>query len=440
MMGQRGQGRCVAAALMAGIAVMAAAAAGQAQSPDHSDNSGGGDDGALTIPVVAGLEAMLAERPHARDEAWRTLSQPRLPLRSLDPDNPGHALVTFAWRGDAQTTSVRLDSVINAPRARQPVTDYIADFTLPMTRMEGADIWTLTLSVPRDVEAVYSFLVEREGRVQRWSDPANPARLGGRDGESLLRLDRAPRADIHRPLAFDETITAQRLTVDSAALGRQVQLDLFRLPDAPDDAPVLILYDAFLWGERARASDMLARLATRGDIPPTHLVLIDQLDPASANHAYADQAAFIADELLPALQAEAGLAPRRETTLLAGASRRGLSASLTALARPDTIGGVISLSGSFYWAPDGAAPEWARRQLVPAPDEAPRFHLAAGRLETIVTSTNQGHVMLETNRAMAQALTEHGYPVELAVYPGGHDIAGWRSALADGLLGLLGEE
>ncbi len=435
MIGQRGQGRRVAvgprAQVLAGIALLAATAAASAQSTD-------GDDDRLAIPAVAALEAMLAERPHARDEAWRTLSQPRLPLRSIDPDKPGHALVTFAWRGDAQTTSVRFDSVINAPRARQPVTDYVADFTLPMTRMDGADIWTLTLSVPRDVEAVYSFLVERDGRVERWSDPANPARMGGQDGESLLRLDRAPRADIHRPLAFDETIPAQRLTVDSAALGRPVRLDLFRAPGAPDDAPLLILYDAFLWGERARASDMLARLATRGDIPPTHLVLIDQLDPASADHAYRDQAAFIADELLPALQAEAGLTPRRETTLLAGASRRGLSASLTALARPDRIGGVISLSGSFYWAPDGEAPEWASRQLPAAPDDAPRFHLAAGRLETVRTRTNQDHVMLETNRSMAQALTEYGYPVELAVYPGGHDIAGWRSALAVGLEALLG--
>lgn len=437
MIGQRGQDRWGAtdlrAAMLAGLVVLVGMAAGPARSQD-------GDDGPLTVPAVAALEAMLAERPHARDEAWRTLSQPRLPLRSLDPDNPGHALVTFAWRGDAQTGSVRLDSVINAPMARQPVTDYVADFTLPLTRMDGADIWTLTLSVPRDVEAVYSFLVEREGRVQRWSDPANPARLGGQDGESLLRLDRAPRADIHRPLAFDETLPAQRLTVNSAALGRQVQLDLFRATGAPDNAPLLILYDAFLWGERAKASDMLARLATRGDIPPTHLVLIDQLDPASANHAYADQAAFIADEVLPALQAEAGLTPRRETTLLAGASRRGLSASLTALARPEQIGGVISLSGSFYWAPDGEAPEWARRQLTPAPDNAPRFHLAAGRLETVRTSTNQGHVMLETNRSMAQALTEHGYPAELAIYPGGHDIAGWRNALADGLVALLGPD
>ncbi|WP_291843289.1 alpha/beta hydrolase-fold protein [Maricaulis sp.] len=390
-------------------------------------------------PLVAGIETMLDERPHARDEAWRTLSQPSLPRRAPDPDDPDRALVTFAWRGDPDTRGVRLDSVVNADQARQPVTDYVADFTLPLQRIDGADIWTLTLSLPRDIEAVYSFLVEDGSGVRRWSDPANPARLGGADGESLLRLDRAPPTAIHRPLAFDAVIEARRLEIDSDALGRRVGTQIYRAPGAPDDAPLLILYDAFLWGERAPASDLLARLAERGTIPPTHLVLVDQLDAASADHAYADQAVFVAEELLPALAREAGLSPQRRTTLLAGASRRGLSASLTALARPDRIGGVISLSGSFYWAPPGETPEWAARQLGDAPGEAPRFHLAAGRLETVATSTNQGHVMLDANLAMVEALTARGYPAELAVYPGGHDIAGWRNALADGLVALLGE-
>lgn len=414
--------------------VLAASVAGPAlgQAMDAED--------VLRAPAVRALEAMLRERPHARDEAWRSLSDPRLPRMAPDPQDPDRALVTFAWRGGPTTQAVRLDSVINVDRASQPVTDYRADFTLPMRRMDGADIWTLTLSVPRDVQAVYSFLVSDAGGEQRWSDPANPVRLGGRDGESLLRLDRAPRADIHRPLAFDAAVSPLRLHVASEALRREVSVTVYRAPGAAPDAPLLILYDAFLWGQRAPVSDLLARLAEAGEIPATHLVLIDQLDPVSASRAYTDQAVFIADDLLPALRAEAGLAPRRDTTLLAGASRRGLSASLTALSRPDLIGGVIALSGSFYWAPEGEAPEWAARELSPAPVPAPVFHLAAGRLETVVTATNRGHVMLDTNRAMARALDAHGYEAELVVYPGGHDIAGWRNALADGLVALLGSD
>ena len=101
---------------------------------------------------------------------------------------------------------------------------------------------------------------------------------------------------------------------------------------------------------------------------------------------------------------------------------------------------MISLSGSFYWAPEGEAAEWLGRDLRPAGPRAPRFYLAAGQLEYVETSTNGGHVMLDVNRRFGTALTAAGYEAELAIFPGGHDIAGWRHALADGLVALLGED
>ena len=48
--------------------------------------------------------------------------------------------------------------------------------------------------------------------------------------------------------------------------------------------------------------------------------------------------------------------------------------------------------------------------------------------------------MLDANRRFGTALTAAGYEAELAIFPGGHDIAGWRHALADGLVALLGED
>ena len=200
---------------------------------------------------------------------------------------------------------------------------------------------------------------------------------------------------------------------------------------------MLILYDAFNWGGRAPAWEIVHNLAESGDIPPMHVVLIDQLDPGSDESLYADQSAFIVDELLPFLRAEYGWQLSRRDVVLGGASRRGLSAAITGLSRPAAIGAVLSLSGSFYWAPPGEAPEWLARQLAEAPGEAPRFLLAAGSLEHVVTSTNQGHVMLETNRNMAGALNAAGYQTGLHIYPGGHDIAAWRLALADSLQTLF---
>jgi enterochelin esterase family protein len=393
---------------------------------------------AQTPAAIARAEAALAERPHAVDEVWRTLSAGGLPLVEPHPDDSRLARVTFAMKTRPDVQAVRLDSVVNVSRARQPVTDYVEDFTLPLQRIGGAPVWWIGLDVPRDVEAVYSFLVLEDGVWQRRSDPENPRHLRGGGAEAILRLDRAaPQAPV-RPWPRRLQRRPDTLALDSDPLGRTVMLQLYRSPEAAADAPVLVLYDAFLWGVRAPAWEIAANLARAGDIPPIHVVLIDQLDPESAAHRYDDQARFLADELLPRLRAE-GVETSPQRVILAGASRRGLAVSRAALTRPEAFGGVISLSGSFYWAPEDETAEWLGRTLGEAPAGAPRFHLAAGSLEHVVTTTNGGHVMLDTNRRFAAALHAAGYDADLSVFAGGHDIAAWRHALADGLVALLGE-
>ncbi|WP_138511732.1 alpha/beta hydrolase-fold protein [Maricaulis alexandrii] len=389
-------------------------------------------------PALQAAQARLAVQPQAVELVWNGLSAGPLPIIEPVDDDPGRARVTFIYRSAPDAHGVRLDSVIAAPLARQPVTDYRRDFTLPMQRLPGTPIWWIQLEVQTDTEAVYSFL---EGRGERWirqSDPHNPRRLRGASAESVLRLERAPdMAPIRPVLSWSDAMEAEILSSD--ALGRDVSLHIQSAPDAGDCAPVLVLYDAFLWGERAPARDTLHNLARDGQIPPTHLVLIDQLDPASAARAYADQVDFLARELRPWLEAS-GLAGPDCPVILGGASRRGLVASLAALEHPDLFSGVISLSGSYYWSPDGEAPEWLARRIPAIDAPGPRFFLAAGRLEYVETSTNGGHVMLDTNHLFAAALEAQGYAVTRHLYAGGHDVAGWRHALAAGLVDLLGED
>ncbi|WP_203294769.1 alpha/beta hydrolase-fold protein [Maricaulis parjimensis] len=400
-----------------------------------------GLSGLASAQLPAAIQAAqdrLAVQPQAVELVWNELSAQALPIITPHPQDDSLARVTFVYRSAPDVEQVRLDSVVAAPLARQPVTDYRRDFTLPLQRLTGTPIWWIRIDVPRDVEAVYSFETLRAGRWERVPDPENPRHLRGRSGESVLRLDRAPDQAAVRPVLSwpDE---AEHRVLQSTALSRSVQLRVQRSHGAAACAPVLVLYDAFLWGDRAPARDIVFNLVRAGRIPPTHLVLIDQLDTASAGRAYADQVDFLADELVPWMRSE-GLSAENCPVILAGASRRGLVSGLAALERPDVFTGAIALSGSFYWAPDGEAPEWLGRQIAAAPASAPRFHLAAGRLEYVVTSTNGGHVMLETNRNLAAVLAAHGYPVTLREFPGGHDVAGWRHALAEGLADLLGPE
>jgi enterochelin esterase family protein len=388
---------------------------------------------------IAAAARTLAERPHAVEEVWREISAAPLPIVEPHARNAALSRVTFAIKTRPDTPEVRLDSVVAAPAAREPVADYVRDFTLPMQRIGESGIWWLSLDVPREVEAAYSFLVREADGWHRWSDPNNPRHLRGAAAEAVLRLDRAPDLSPVRPWPERRRIAPDSLALQSEALSRRVALQLHRTPGAGARSPLVVIYDAFLWGVRAPAWEIAANLAADGRVPPVNIVLVDQLDPESALRRYDDQVRFLADELIPFLR-ENGLSPGAQDIVLAGASRRGLAVARAALERPQAFGGVISLSGSFYWSPEGEAAEWLARTVPPAGGRTPRFHLAAGRLEYVETTTNGGHVMLDTNRRFRDALVAAGYDAGLHIFPGGHDIAGWRHALAEGLVALLGPE
>ena len=148
--------------------------------------------------AVAAAIAMLDERPHAGEEAWRGLSARSLPLIEPHPGDDALARVTFIFKTAPSVSGVRLDSVIAAPYARQPVTDYVDDFTLPLQRIGETGIWWTTLDVPREIEAVYSFLVFDGERWQRRSDPHNPRHLRGSGAAASLAV--APPARAGSPL------------------------------------------------------------------------------------------------------------------------------------------------------------------------------------------------------------------------------------------------
>lgn len=381
------------------------------------------------LDPLAAAEAELSLRPHAGDEVWRALIAGGAPIIRPDPELADHVQAIFLYRSDPEVDEVRLDSVLNAVEVEGRVSDYVRDFTLPMRRVGETQIWARALSLPQGSEAAYSFLVRRGDTVHRFSDSVNPRRLRGADAESVFIA--APQ-NVHpatRPVPWSARLQPAHFAADSEALARPVFLELYSLPGASSVSPVLVIYDSFLWGVRAPAVEIVQNLVQSGDLPPMHVVLIDQLDEVSARSLYQDQLEFLSAELPRAL-AERGMLGDR---ILAGASRRGLVAAMAGLAQPEGVRAVISLSGSFYWSPEGELPEWLARRVPVAGETSPLFILAAGSLEYVETSTNQGHVMLGTNSNMVRTLAEQGHDVVHFTYRGGHDVVGWRTGLAMGL-------
>ncbi|MNV95642.1 Enterochelin esterase [compost metagenome] len=107
---------------------------------------------------------------------------------------------------------------------------------------------------------------------------------------------------------------------------------------------------------------------------------------------------------------------------------------------PKLFGNVLSLSGSFWWSPEGTPADKAEhvaQAIATRENLGLRFFLAPGLFETRGMRDVGG--ILETNRHLRDVLVAKGYDVMLREYAGGHDYFVWRGAISDGLVALFGK-
>ncbi|MGE3525456.1 MAG: alpha/beta hydrolase [Gemmatimonadales bacterium] len=201
---------------------------------------------------------------------------------------------------------------------------------------------------------------------------------------------------------------------------------------------VLIAISPGTFLERIPTPDILQYLIRTGEVRPTLLVVVPEPDRSDERTRYAGITAFLADTVLPAIRARYAVSPGPEDVVVTGTSRRGLMAAVAAVNRPDAIGAVLSLSGSFYWAPPGEGRyEWLSARVAREPRKPLRWFVASGSLETVVTPGNHGHYMVGTNRHLNDVLTAKGYTHFYEEFAGVHHEANWEDALATGLRLLL---
>ncbi|MFT4151328.1 MAG: enterochelin esterase [Paracoccaceae bacterium] len=394
-------------------------------------------------PRIAGLAAGLAQG-ETTDRFWSQVAAEGTPM--IEPAANGEVLMTFLWRGAAR--NVRL---FGAPSNDH---EWLA-------RLGESDVWFKTFRVPASTRLSYQLApdipdIPGDARARRAAilataqmDPLNhhpwPADAADRfDMQATVTLPAAP-PQPGTPPAADADPVLEHFDFASATLGNSRSITLSRPRDMDPADPRIVL--AFIFdGERA-AGDLgvpaiLDTLTRQGLLPPVVAVLIPSIDSKTrsrelpGNDAFADA---LADELLPQVVARTGIRHDASRTVLAGASYGGLAAATVAMRRPDAFGNVLSMSGSFWWAPEGidtdgtpfVAAELARQDPLPL-----RFFLSAGSFET----GRQGTAgILETSRILRDILRLKAYPVTWREYSGGHDWLVWRGALADGLIAFFGQ-
>ena len=375
---------------------------------------------------------------------WDAVHQSGAPLIQAVPGANGFSLVTFLWQGNDQTRNV-------------VIFDGVAGFDAKdqMLHLEGSDVWYKTYRVRNDARFAYNLspndslqpfdqvkgdeaMRDRLGMLK--IDPLNPHRcpttFGAYGAESsYVALPDAPHIVWNLPAAESRKGKVTEAAIHSEYLKGEKKLWIYTpagFRKHGDRYPLLVVFDGdrnVMW-----VPEILDVLIAQGRIPPVVAVMTDESVPSErrnelpCNPQFAD---FLAEELVPWTRRTYYATTKAERSIVAGSSFGGLASVFAGLKHPEAFSNVISLSGSFWWKPDGEQEgEWLTRLVNSSPKRPLRFYLEVGLMESYP-------VQVETNRHMRDALTAKGYPVGYLEYDGGHSFLNWSDGVENGLKYLI---
>jgi len=359
----------------------------------------------------------------------------KIPLVETIPENDQLRLVTFLWRGGAETRDLNLRVAASAP----PGLDQ-----KPFSRLAETDVWFLTARLPVALRFTYTFMGNM-GKKRGTADPLNPLKFGG---WSFVELQGAPPQPWIRIQPNVPKGSLKQEKVSSAILKEERAVSVYT-PAGYDQHGgtygVLILFDGEAYRDLIPTPTILDNLMASQKIHPLVALLVDSGETRDRDlQCSAPFADFLAKELLPWARQRYRFSAEPKQTIVGGSSYGGLSAAYCALRHPEVFGAVLSQSGSFGYYPgwdsdndrtDSSPFGWLIRQFVTIRKLPIRFYLEAGLFETAHTGS-----ILSENRRMRDVLEAKGYTLVYSEFTGGHDYLNWRGSLADGLVALAGRE
>lgn len=368
------------------------------------------------------------------DAFWQARQEEGTPL--VENVDATHKRVTFLWRG-ARGNVFILGS---------PAGDHD-----PLFRLGQSDVWFRSYIVPSDTLMQYKLapdvpIVAGNAREQRrailvtaQADPLNP------QASPALKADRWNRFSLLNltasryctPAATGRAIhggSLIRYQVESKKLGNTREIAVYRPRTGLPARWSLFVFDGKTYQDRYHLANVFDGLISRHSLPAINVIFIDSLDnerrqkelPPNVN--FAD---FMAAELVPWLKNQ-GISTAASKTILSGSSYGGLASSWVALRYPHVFGNVLSLSGSYWWAPPGEEASWLTREFSQSPTLPIRFWLQAGRFET--QGPDEG--IYRNTLEFESVLKSKGYNVTFNPWSSGHDYAAWCEAMVVGVKDL----
>ena len=334
--------------------------------------------------------------------------------------------VTFVWRGDAE--SVHLRHMIRGLPS-----------SIPLHRLEGTDLWFLTIDLPRASRMEYKLLVERDGGNELILDPLNPRTANDPYGTNSVAHGagyETPEWTLFDPEARPGSL--RELRVPNAGTGDENLVHLY-LPARLRPGrrfPLLIVLDGEDYLHFAGMKTVLDNLIHRLEIPPMIAAFTQSHARLTEYAANADHARFLATELVPAVEAQYAIERSPAGRGILGASFGAVAALSAAWRHPGSFGRLLLQSGSFAFSDIG--PGRRGPLFEPVVDFVNAFRAAPGRpADRIFLSCGVYETLIYENRSLVPFLQQTGLEVRYVESRDGHNWENWRDRLRDGLTWLF---
>jgi len=355
------------------------------------------------------------------------------------------------------------DMLVTHVRKGEPETNHIIysggpDFNgMRMNRFADTRYFFVTQQVSR--KAQFSFAFNHYNNAENTPKGFEDFDILYGDRQTLSMPDAVPSKYIE---AKENVPTGQvtKRDIRSKILQQDRTISIYTPPDynTETDYPLLLVMDGRLLSSEANAAALsrawiptptiLDNLINEQAIKPTIAVFIWNMRDRRIMLPSDDFRDFVTDELIPTVKDEFTITDGPENITAAGVSRGGFAATKMALARPDLIGQVVSLSGAF-WITDkviqdetSGAPFRPNQYVYPretgllieqVKNTQPidvRFIITSGIYE-------DGVAQVASNRQMRDALELKGYNIDFQEYHADHGYYAWRHILADALTKAL---
>lgn len=373
--------------------------------------------GVMDAFTAAGALPTAAEREAAVDALWTALrAADRIPYTHADT-------ALFLYRGTPSSVAVAGDLTGWNP-------------SLALARAGQSTVWMRMTTLPEAARVDYKLVL---GGSTWILDPANPrTQASGFGPNSELRMPAwvFPTETVYRPTVPHGQM-GPAVTVQSQRYGASVTYRVWTPPGYADLAglPVLYVTDGHEYADAALGAlpIVLDNLIADGRIAPCLAVFID---PRRGGTNYRQEqyvqnpgfAAFVAEELVPAIDAAYRTAPDREARVILGTSLGGVFATYLGLQHPDAFG-RLAIQSPAYWVTE--SPQyWTGPSLFTLVGASP-----PGRF-TVAMTTGTIRDSEDEARRMRTLYDAGSHPTTYREVPEGHSWGNWR-ALYDEMLPAL---